>query len=58
MIDLVLEFMGIDYAIVWTAELMETVLPVIVCVSCVFALYLFICFFQFLHRFIKPKERL
>lgn len=58
MIELVLEFLGIDSALVWTSELMEKLLPVIIGISCVFALYLFICFFQFLFRLIKPKERL
>ena len=57
MLQLILDFLGIDYTIVWTEELVSNVLPAVIVVCCVLALYMFICFFQFLYKLIKPKER-
>ena len=57
MLQLVFDFLGIDYTIIWTEELINNILPAIVVVGCVLALYMFICFFQFLYKLIKPKER-
>ncbi len=55
MIELVLDFLGIDYAIVWNDSLMESVLPVIVGLCCVFAFYLFVSFFEFLRSVLKRR---
>ena len=57
MIKLIMEFLGVNYDIVWSVELFEKVLPVIIVVACVLTLYMFISFFQFLYKLIKPKER-
>lgn len=57
MLDVILKFLGIEYSIDWTPELIGTVLPVILVIACAFALFMFICFFQFLYKLIKPKER-
>ena len=56
MIELVLDFLGIDYTIVWTDTLMESVLPIIICLACVFAFYLFLTFFEFLKTVLKRRE--
>lgn len=57
MLQIILDFLGIEYTIVWTEELITTVLPAIIVVSCVFALFMFICFFQFLYKLFKPGSR-
>lgn len=57
MLQLILDFFGIDYTIVWTEELVATLLPAVIVICAVLALYMFICFFQFLYKLIKPKER-
>lgn len=57
MLQVILDFLGIEYSIDWTPELVGMVLPVILVIACAFSLFMFICFFQFLYKLIKPNAR-
>lgn len=57
MLKLIMEFLGVNYEVVWSQELFEMILPVLIVVGSVLSLYMFISFFQFLYKLIKPKER-
>ena len=56
MLQLIFDFLGIEFTLNWTPELVETVLPVLVCLAGVMAFYFFLVFFQFLYRLLKRKE--
>lgn len=53
MLNYILEFLGINYSVTFTPELLESILPVLISVSLVFALYVFICLFQFIHKLLN-----
>lgn len=56
MLQHVLDFLGIEYQIVWSDELIQTILPVVLCIAGALIFYLMMCFFQFLHKLLKVKE--
>ena len=56
MLQLILDFLGIDFTIVWTEELIVQVLPLVIGVAIVLSFYLFMCFMQFLRAIIQPKK--
>lgn len=53
MIEVLLDFLGIDYTITWSDELMQIILPVILSCAAILTLYLVICFFQFIRNIIR-----
>lgn len=56
MLQLIFDFLGIEYTLTWSPELIEKVLPVLVCIAAVMTFYLVLVFFQFLYRLFKRKE--
>ena len=48
MLDIFLNFLGIDIDITWSDELISCLLPVLITIAAGLTLYMFICFFQFI----------
>ena len=56
MLQYIFDFLGIEYSLVMTDELLSQVLPVLICVGAALSLYLFICFMQFIRCLILRKD--
>ena len=53
MLELIFEFFGLPYELIWTQENIQLALPVMIVMGCILAFYMFMSFMIFLSKLFR-----